>query len=205
MSQFELDIIEVGPLAVNCYLLACPQTGEIAVVDPGTDTNRIIQRIERKNWKPIMVLNTHGHIDHVAGNADIAEHFGIEVVMHRDDLFLLDAPDLFGLAGLLNARRSPQPSRLLTDREEIRIGEQVLTVLHTPGHTPGSCCFLNGDTVFAGSVGRTDLPGGDYQRLISSITGTLCPLPDGTRLFPGHGPTTSMGEERVSNPFFSCQ
>jgi glyoxylase-like metal-dependent hydrolase (beta-lactamase superfamily II) len=207
MKKYELMRLVVGPLEVNCYVICCRQTGEAAVIDPGADSARIIQRIETRGWRPVMILNTHGHIDHVSANADIADHFKIPVILHADDAFLLEAEDLFGLAPILKARPSPSPARLLNDGDRVELGELEIEVLHTPGHTPGGCCLLldsicfSGDTVFSGSIGRTDLPGGDYDTLMESIRDKILPLDDDIELLPGHGPETSVGQERELNPF----
>lgn len=197
----------LGPLQANCYLVACPLTLEAAIIDPGTGSARIVATVRQKGLVPCVVLNTHGHIDHTAANGPVAEAFGIPVRMHHDDLFILHAEDIFGLAAVLDARPSPQPEPLLHG-DVIAVGGMSIEVVHTPGHTPGSCCFLlgdtcfSGDTVFAGSVGRTDLPGGDHESLLRSIRERVLTLPGHTRLLPGHGPASDVAEESRSNPFF---
>lgn len=205
---FLLEHVVVGPLEVNCYLVAWAATGEAAIVDPGADAAEIIRRMDRLNWKPIMILNTHGHLDHVAANAAIAGHYNLPILIHGADMFLLSAEDIFSLAPLLDARPSPEPARLLAEGDIINLGAGAIRVMHTPGHTPGGCCFwlddfvLTGDTVFAGSIGRTDLPGGDSDTLDRSIARLIRELPDATRLFPGHGPDTTMDREKKYNPYF---
>jgi len=209
MNNIDMVRLVVGPLEVNCYLLSCRETGAMAVIDPGADASRIIHEIETRDWRPVMIINTHGHIDHVGGNAAVAGHFHIPVLIHALDEPLLRSEDLFGLAPVLNARPSPPPERLLQDGDTVTVGRVDIQVLHTPGHTPGGCCLLAGeiciagDTVFAGSVGRTDLPGGDYEVLLQSIRDKILPLPDDVELFPGHGPSTTVGREKEQNPFFS--
>ncbi|MBN2432153.1 MAG: MBL fold metallo-hydrolase [Acidobacteria bacterium] len=208
MKNFDMLRLVIGPLEVNCYVLCCRETGVAAVIDPGAEAGRIIGEIEARGWRPAMIINTHGHIDHVAGNSDIADHFRIPVLLHALDEPLLKSEDIFGLAPVLNARPSPPPERLLRDGDTVMVGQVEIQVLHTPGHTPGGCCLLAdvacfaGDTVFRGSVGRTDLPGGDYDTLLESIREKILPLPDDVELFPGHGPSTTVGREKEQNPFF---
>jgi len=201
-----LDLI-VGPLEVNCYVIGCTETKQAAIVDPGAETEKIIQLVVDSGLCPTMIINTHGHLDHVAGNADIAEHFDIPVCLHGEDLFLLNSEDIFGLAESLNARPCPEPKRQLFDNDVLEVGNLKIRVIHTPGHTPGSCCLgvddvcLSGDTLFAGSVGRTDLRGGNYGVLLRSLREKIMPLPDRLTLLPGHGPATTIGREKITNPF----
>lgn len=208
MKTTILESVVVGPLEENCYLLGCPETHKAVVVDPGTDAGRILRRIEELGLHPEAILNTHGHIDHVAANAEVAEHYGIPVWIHEDDAYMLSQKDSYGLAEVLRARTSPAPGRRLKDGDILEVGTLRIQVIHTPGHTPGSCCFLvgqdclSGDTVFEGCVGRTDLEGGSGEALIRSIRGKILPLDDAVRLYPGHGPSTTVGDERSTNPYF---
>lgn len=207
-EKCRIEFVPVGPLEVNCYLVGCAETGDAVVIDPGADPALIIERIEAHGFRPRMIINTHGHLDHTAANAAVAEQYGIQAWMHRDDLFMLDAPDIFGLEPLLEARPRPQPARFIAEGEHFRLGRVEFRVMHTPGHTPGSICLqvesycLTGDTVFAGSVGRTDLPGGDSRKLMHSINTKIKTLPAEMVLLPGHGPATTAGEESSNNPFF---
>lgn len=207
--------LAVGPLQANCYLFAAPVSRETAIIDPGGDGDRIVALIEREGMVPRCIINTHAHPDHTAANAALKERYGIPLWIHE-----ADAP-MLSQAGLLRALTgfffddSPPPDRLLRDGDPLTIGAVELMVLHTPGHTPGSICLLyagtgevapvlfTGDTLFADSVGRTDLPGGSYDTLMESLKTKISPLPDPTRLFPGHGPETTVGRERRYNPFFS--
>jgi glyoxylase-like metal-dependent hydrolase (beta-lactamase superfamily II) len=202
-----VETVVVGPLEVNCHLLACAATARAAVIDPGAEGARVVARLRSLGWQPEMILQTHGHMDHWAAAADVAEAFGIPVHLHAADRFLLSAPDLFDLAPVLNTRPCPAPVVGLADGQALRLGELTIRVIHTPGHTPGGCCFLVdtacfvGDTLFAGGIGRTDLPGGDEGRLLASIRDRLLTLPPDVLVLPGHGPATTVGDEISFNPF----
>jgi hydroxyacylglutathione hydrolase len=207
VAKYELEVLTVGPLEVNCYLLACAETRAAAIIDPGTNGEEIVFHLRELGWNPAMVVNTHGHLDHWSANADVAEAFGIPVYFPKDDLGLLQAEDIFGLAVILGTRPCPPPAGLLEEGSRLELGRLVLAVRHTPGHTPGGCCLLvedlcfTGDTLFAGGVGRTDLPGGDFEQLLHSIRAKILSLPDGVRVLPGHGPASTVGEERRHNPY----
>lgn len=202
-----LECVTVGFLQVNCYILACPVTREAVIVDPGGETPRIAAAVRSLGVRPTLVVNTHGHLDHTAGNADVAEAFGIPVAIHRDDLFFLSLEDVLGLGPLLQARPSPAPSVFLAEGVPLEIGDLRVRVLHTPGHSPGSCgLFLDGylfsgDTLFSGGIGRADLPGGDPHVLMDSLARKILTLPPETRILPGHGPETLLSDELLENPF----
>ncbi|MBP7868205.1 MAG: MBL fold metallo-hydrolase [Acidobacteria bacterium] len=202
-----LECLTVGVLQANCWIVGCPRTREAVVIDPGGEAPRILERVRSTGLKPVLVVNTHGHIDHVAANAEVAEAFGAPVAIHRDDLFFLDGEDVLGLAWLVPARPSPKPSVFLAEGTSVAVGDLRFRVLHTPGHSPGSCCLLlgayllSGDTLLAGSVGRTDLPGGDPQTLMDSLARKVLTLPPETRVLPGHGPETVLSDELQENPF----
>lgn len=204
-----LESLPTGPLQVNCYILGCETTRHAAVIDPGGDVEQILALLQQLNLKLQMVINTHGHFDHVGGNSELLEKTGVDLLLHRDDCELLRrAADHAAVYGLPTVT-SPTPQRVLLGEETITLGELQIKVLHTPGHTPGGVCLLVedqvivGDTLFAGSIGRTDLPGGDHQQLIDSIRAKLLPLPDATVAHPGHGPATTIGREKIYNPFLS--
>ncbi len=202
-----LESLPTGPLQVNCYILGCETTRHAAVIDPGGDVEQILALVKKLNLKVQMVINTHGHFDHIGGNRQLIEATGAELLLHRDDEKLLGLAADHAAAYGLNAEASPQAQRLLEGDEVLPLGELMIRVLHTPGHTPGGVCLLVedqlivGDTLFAGSIGRTDLPGGNHQQLIDSIQVKLLPLPDSTGVHPGHGPATTIGREKVYNPF----
>ena len=201
------ETVVVGPLQVNCYLLGCEETGEGVVIDPGADADRIISLLTRLGLKIVHVINTHGHFDHVGGNRKLLEISGADLLMHEADVPLLSLAGATAAAYGLEAEDSPRPDSYLRDGMNIAFGNYELTVLHTPGHTPGGCCLygegvvITGDTLFADSVGRTDLPGGSHTALVESIHRKLLTLPDDTVAYPGHGPATTIGRERLKNPY----
>jgi hydroxyacylglutathione hydrolase len=203
--------LTVGPLQENCWLVGAPP--RCAVVDPGAESERILAEIERRGLEPEKILLTHGHVDHIAHCAQVAQRYGIGLWAHAADLPLLERPQWPELETFLGARPCPLPERLLADGEVIDVAGLELTVLHTPGHTPGGVCYVDrpsrtilvGDTLFAGSVGRTDLPGGDWETLLGSIHRRLFTLEGDWILLPGHGPETSMEAERRDNPFVGAR
>jgi len=204
------DSLEVGPLGVNCFILGCEETCEGVIIDAGGDAEEIIAAVERRGLTIVHIINTHGHFDHIGANRAVKEHFGADLLIHAADVPMLSrAADIakgYGIPG----ENSPQPDVFLTDGMEITFGKQRMTVLHTPGHTPGGCCFylqaakkvITGDTLFADSIGRTDLPGGSYEQLLESVRTKLFILPDDVVAYPGHGPETTIGHEKCCNPYF---
>lgn len=202
-----LESLPTGPLQVNCYILGCEVTRKAAVIDPGGDVPAILARLKRLDLQLQLVINTHGHFDHVGGNRQLLAATGAELLLHQADSQLLASAASHAAAYGLPSDSSPPAQRLLSGGEQLLLGELSLEVLHTPGHTPGGICLLVedqvivGDTLFAGSIGRTDLPGGDHQTLIASIRGKLLVLPDATTAHPGHGPATTIGQEKRYNPF----
>jgi len=204
-----LESLPTGPLEVNCYILGCETTRKAAVIDPGGHVDQILALLERLELQLELVINTHGHFDHVGGNRQLLEATGVELLLHEKDQELLKLAAEHAANFGLPTEISPPPNRLLQGGEEVNVGELKIKVLHTPGHTPGGICLLVedqvivGDTLFAGSIGRTDLPGGNHQELLSSIRMQLLPLPDVTVAHPGHGPTTTIGREKVYNPFLT--
>lgn len=204
-----IETVVVGALETNCYLAFWPDTKECTVIDPGAEPEKIIAALTSLELKPVMILNTHGHIDHTGANQDIKEHYKIPLFIHKDDAPLLESDEYQELSLMLDARHSPAPDRLLVDGDEIGIGGFSLRIIHTPGHTPGSVSLYTegvifvGDTLFCGGVGRTDLPGGSWEDLERSIKTRLFTLPEGTLVLPGHGPHTTIGEEKAYNPEIS--
>lgn len=203
----KFESVIVGPLETNCYLLYCPETLECAVVDPGAEAPKIFRLVASNALHPVTLLNTHGHIDHIGANRDIKEKFDIPLCIHRDDEPMLKNVLQSELSFFLGAHVSPAPDQYLEDGETIKIGKSSLRVIHTPGHSPGSVSFLgdgfllSGDTLFFGGVGRTDLPGGSWPELVNSIKTKILTMPDEMPVLPGHGPFTSVGQEKRSNPF----
>lgn len=196
-----------GAFAENCYLVADPATGDAAIVDPGEEADRFLARLRREGWTLRAIWLTHGHVDHVAGVAAVRAATGAPVWLHPADRPLYDrAADqarAFGLA----CDPPPPPDRAFAGGEAVEVGGLRFDVLHTPGHSPGGVCLAGhgvafvGDLLFAGSVGRTDLPGGDAAALLASIRNTLYALPGDTVVHAGHGPATTLGAEKRSNPF----
>lgn len=205
-----VESLVVGPLEANCYVVGCESSGLAAVIDPGGDAERIRDVLARNEWTPVWVVATHGHIDHIGGIGDLMallEGPAPEVCIHEADAQML-VDSQMNLSMFAGVEASlPASDRLLGEGDVLRFGEVELQVLHTPGHTPGSICLtapgvvFTGDTLFDGSVGRTDLPGGSQTQLIESINTRLMTLPDETLVYPGHGPATSIGWQRRSNPF----
>ncbi len=202
-----IESLTVGPIQANCYILGCEDTLEAAVIDPGGEADRILLEIARKELTLKYIINTHGHFDHVGANKEIKKVTNAPILIHR-----IDAPMLARLADSaaswgLSAENSPAPDQMLEDGDTIDVGTITLKVLHTPGHTQGGIslytdnCVFVGDTLFAGSVGRTDFPGGDAGTLRNSIHTKLFTLEDTVTVYPGHMGTTTIGEERRNNPF----
>jgi glyoxylase-like metal-dependent hydrolase (beta-lactamase superfamily II) len=194
---------------VNSYLLICEKTGKSVLVDPGENPDVLLRRLAERASPPEFILNTHGHLDHVAGNAAVRETTGAPILMHRADRFLLDSFSQQAAMFGLTLPQPPVPDGDLVAGESLTFGETTLEVLGAPGHSPGSVvlategCALVGDVLFAGSIGRTDLPGGDLATLLRSIRATLLPLGDPVRVYPGHGPPTTIGAERAQNPYLA--
>ncbi|PKU23822.1 hypothetical protein CWS72_14995 [Telmatospirillum siberiense] len=203
-------IVPVTSFAQNCSVVWCTETGKGAVIDPGGDLERIEQAIETHHPVIEKILITHGHFDHAGGAAELAERLGVPIEgPGADDGFLIDAiterGDDFGVPNC----RPFTPSRWLTDGDTVTVGAQTFDVRHCPGHTPGHVVFFHqpsqlafvGDVLFAGSIGRTDFPRGDHPTLIRSITTRLWPMGDDVTFVPGHGPVSTFGQERRTNPF----
>lgn len=203
------EVLAVGPLETNCYVVYCQDSLECVVVDPGAEADRIFQFIAQKSLKPALILNTHGHIDHIGANKDIKEKFNIPLYIHSADSPMLGNVKQSEMAAFLGVMDSPSPDHLLNDGDKIKIGKSFLLVIHTPGHSPGSVSFLgdgfllSGDTLFFGGVGRTDLPGGSWKDMESSIKNKILTMPDEMIVLPGHGPFTTVGQEKRANPFIT--
>lgn len=204
-----IDTVMVGPLQENSYVVACEETKEAVIIDPGAEPERIYRVLTFHEFSLKYVLNTHGHPDHVGGVANILEKTGVPFLMHQADAYLLKGFEHDPIrVYLLHAKTPPAPDRFFQDNEIISVGKLEFKVLHTPGHTPGSVCFLvekvlfSGDTLFANSIGRSDLPGGNHEQLLASIRNRLLPLDDDVKIYSGHGHVTTIGSERQFNPFF---
>jgi hydroxyacylglutathione hydrolase len=206
-----LETFPVGPLTCNCTILGDEVTREAMVVDPGDNIPEILSRLQKHGLTLRQIVVTHAHIDHVGGAAQLRKLTGAPVIMNQQDLGLLGMMQMqAGWLGVPTPEVAP-PDASAEDGLTVGLATLPAQVLHTPGHTPGSICLLfhfndqhlllAGDTLFAGSIGRTDLPGGNGQQILRSLRERLLVLPDATRVVPGHGPETTIGEERQSNPF----
>ncbi|MGA3079966.1 MAG: MBL fold metallo-hydrolase [Terracidiphilus sp.] len=208
-----LETFPVGPLACNCTLLGAPEAGEAIVIDPGDEVGRIHRRLTELGLKLKQILITHAHIDHVGGALKLKRLTGAPILLNENDLPLLKMMAMQAYWVGVDTPETAPPDDSLADGLLVGLDRYPAQVLHTPGHTQGSICLhfapLNllvaGDTLFAGSIGRTDLPGGNYGQIIESIQSRLLALPDETRVLPGHGPATTIGAERKSNPFLLGQ
>jgi glyoxylase-like metal-dependent hydrolase (beta-lactamase superfamily II) len=203
-------IVPVTDLAQNCSVVWCTETGKGAVIDPGGDIERILAAIDAQHPVIEKILITHGHFDHAGGAAELAERLGVPIEgPQRDDSFLIESIAEHGETFGVPHCRPFSPTRWLEDGDVVSIGAQSLEVRHCPGHTPGHVVFFHapgkiafvGDVLFAGSIGRTDFPRGDHQALIRSITTKLWPWGDDVTFVPGHGPASTFGRERRSNPY----
>ncbi|WP_449240688.1 MBL fold metallo-hydrolase [Desulfoscipio gibsoniae] len=198
--------IEVGPLATNCYIIGCSETGIGAVIDPGDEGEIILDKLKNLQLQCKYIILTHGHVDHIGALDEVHAATGAEVLMHAGDAERLANPARYSVLPV-DSLKLPGADRLLKDGDKIQVGGIILEVLHTPGHTPGGICLktgnilMTGDTLFACSVGRTDLPGGSHQALISSIKNKLLDFADETKVYPGHGPASTIGAEKRFNPF----
>jgi glyoxylase-like metal-dependent hydrolase (beta-lactamase superfamily II) len=194
-------------LGTNCYLVACPETKEAIVIDPGDEGKRIFNLVTKNGFKVTGIVNTHGHWDHVGGNKELKKLTGAPILIHEQDADFLTDGRLHLGSMMGKNENSPQGDRILKEGDIVQVGKYEFKVVHTPGHTPGGISLVGkdvvfvGDTLFAGSIGRTDLPGGNYDTLMTSIKNKLLPLSDDIIVYPGHGPSTTIGKERKSNPF----
>lgn len=208
-----LETFPVGPLQCNCTILGDEEAGEAIVIDPGDEIGRIERRLRERGLKLKQILITHAHIDHVGGALKLKKLTGAPIFMNENDLGLLQAMEMQAAwLGMAPPETAP-PDASLKEGQRVGLERFPADVLHTPGHTQGSICLhvapmkllVAGDTLFAGSIGRTDLPGGNHRQIIDSIHTRLLALPDETRVLPGHGPETTIGEERESNPFLQSR
>lgn len=210
-AAYGLLTLTVGDLATNCYLFWDPGTHEAAVIDPGDEPDRVLARLRRDALTLKLILNTHGHADHICGNRELKRITGAPVWVHAADQGLLTDAAANLSAELGTPCVVPAADGLLLPEASVPVGDLRLRVLPTPGHTPGSVCLLgsgllfSGDTLFARSVGRTDLPGGDPAQMAASLRRLLQEVPDDTLVLPGHGPATRFGEERLCNPYLASK
>jgi glyoxylase-like metal-dependent hydrolase (beta-lactamase superfamily II) len=216
----KIETLIVGPLDVGCYILT-DKGDEAVIIDPGGDADKIIKLLKKHGLKPRYLINTHGHGDHIGGNKALKEHFPeMKICIHEEDEEMLTNPfkNLSALGGFQSKDyilKSPPADVPLKEGDRIPLGGIRLEVLHTPGHTPGGICLLSrsgdnqpdvlfsGDSLFQGSIGRTDFPGGNYNALIKSLKEKVLTLKEDTVVYPGHGPSTTIGYEKRNNPYLS--
>jgi hydroxyacylglutathione hydrolase len=202
--------LTVGMMGVCCYIVSCEQTKQAAVIDPGGDEDRILDYCTSSGLKVIYIINTHGHPDHVCGNARLQEATGAKIVMHAEDAAYFSEPRIKDYFSSLGLPESPPIDVIVKDGDLLSVGQEQLQVIHTPGHTPGGICLYSpphcftGDTLFVGAVGRSDFPGGSMRQMIDAIKTRLLTLPPETFVWPGHGygglQSTIAREERT-NPY----
>lgn len=206
-----LETLVVGSIGANCYIVGCERTKAALIIDPGGDGDKILQRVDELGLSVEFIINTHGHLDHIAENRYLKQETGAKLSIHKDDAEMLIDPEknLSALFDPTSPITSPPADIFLSDGDKVDLGEHTFQVLHTPGHTAGGICLrsskvvFTGDTLFAGSIGRTDFPGGSYSEILTSIRMKLCPLDDDLVIYPGHGPATTLGFEKCSNPYIT--
>ena len=202
-----IKTLPVGPIMANCFVIGCQETLEAAVIDPGDEADKILQSVADSDLNVKTIINTHGHFDHVSANKGIHTATNAPILIHALDAPMLEQISASAANWGLSAEDSPPPDRTIDDGDSITFGQITLKVIHTPGHTPGGVSLFTdghvfvGDTLFAGSIGRTDFPGGDFATLKSSIQDKLFTLADDVRVYTGHGPETTIGHEKQHNPF----
>ena len=203
--------LAVGPIMANCYIVGCENTREAVVIDPGEDVDRILATLEQEDLSIKCILNTHGHFDHVGGNRQLKAATGAQLLIHQSDASMLGMISATASSFRMALEDSPPPDAYLEDGMAIAFGTISLQVISTPGHSPGGVSFYSdgvvfvGDTLFAGSIGRTDFPGGSFETLRQSIQERLFPLGDDVTVYTGHGPPTTIGQEKRFNPFVALR
>ncbi len=202
-----VKVLVVGPIGANCIILGCKKTLEAVVIDPGDEGDKILAELSKNKLTLKCIINTHGHFDHVGANKRLKEVSGADIYIHAEDAPMLEHLEEMSRSFGMRMENSPPADKTIAEGDEIKFGEHTLKVIHTPGHSPGGISLITGklliagDTLFQGSIGRSDLPGGNHNTLISSIKKKLLPLGDDVQVITGHGPSTNIKTERQFNPF----
>ena len=208
MVNMKIDHFVVGPVQTNCYFVTNIKTKEMIIIDPGACAKQLAKKVDESGAKPVAILLTHGHFDHATDAKPLADRYGIKIYIHEADKATLDDPQL-NVSYMMGQSKTFYADVFLKDKQELDIAGFHIVVLHTPGHTPGGCCYyfpyqnvvFSGDTLFCTSVGRTDFPKGSAAQIIRSIKEKLLPLPDETTVYTGHNDITTIGTERMYNPY----
>jgi hydroxyacylglutathione hydrolase len=202
-----IKTLALGPIMANCFIVGCENTKSAVVIDPGDEVTKILMSLADSKLTVKYIINTHGHFDHVGANKRLKDATGAPILIHKSDADMLAQVSLSAMAFGMSGENSPPADRTIEEGDKITFGDITLTVLHTPGHSLGGVSLCGGgvvfvgDSLFAGSIGRTDFPGGDYDTLITSIKTKLFPLGDDVVVYSGHGPATTIGREKRFNPF----
>jgi len=206
-SKLQVEPLIVGPLFSNCYIIYDDKEKLGAVIDPGDDADIILTKVKEMDVEIKYILATHGHFDHIGAVAELKTALGADFLAHQDDFFFIEDGKNAALRWGVHIQQPPKPDRFIEDGDKIKIGKFEFKVIHTPGHSPGGVCFLydrilfGGDTLFQGSIGRTDFRKGSFEDLKNSIRKRLYSLPDDTIVYTGHGPPTTIGDEKKYNAF----
>ena len=208
MVNMKIDHFVVGPVQTNCYFVTNIKTKEMIIIDPGACAKQLAKKVDESGAKPVAILLTHGHFDHATDAKPLADRYGIKIYIHEADKATLDDPQL-NVSYMMGQSKTFYADVFLKDKQELDVAGFHIVVLHTPGHTPGGCCYyfpyqnvvFSGDTLFCTSVGRTDFPKGSAAQIIRSIKEKLLPLPDETTVYTGHNDITTIGTERMYNPY----
>ncbi len=202
-----IKTLAVGPIMANCFIVGCENTKTAVVIDPGDEADKILMTLAGLQLTVKYIINTHGHFDHVGANKRMKEATGADILIHAADAVMLEHVSAASMAFGLRVEDSPPADRTVGEGDKITFGDITFNVIHTPGHSPGGISLASdgvvfvGDSLFYGSIGRTDFPGGDYNTLIASIKNKLFPLGDDVVVYTGHGPETTIGQEKRMNPF----
>ncbi|MCD7709038.1 MAG: MBL fold metallo-hydrolase [Clostridiales bacterium] len=208
MPKLKINHYVVGSVQTNCYFAINEETDEAIIIDPGAAAEQLSECIKKDNLKPVAIILTHGHFDHAGAAEELAQRYGIKIYAHEDDEETLKIPEM-NVSTLTGVPETYHADEFFEDNQEIELAGFKIKVLHTPGHTPGGCCYyfpeegvvFSGDSLFCHSIGRTDFPKGSESQLVRAVKDKLMTLPDGTRVYPGHDSETTIADERMYNPY----